>query len=102
MEKHRLARIEQYIVEFFQGRQQARILAKDLFDGTPEYANADLVRALEDLEKKKRLLVRHTYEGNDYITLTAQGAEFVGLALEGEGGEGLAMPHPPKSATPNV
>ena len=101
MEKHRLARIEQYIVEFFQDRQQARILAKELFDGTPEYANADLVRALEDLEKKKRLLVRHTYEGNDYVSLTAQGAELVGLALDGEGqGAGVAMPHPPKSATP--
>jgi hypothetical protein len=99
MEKHRLARIEQYIVEFFQDRQQARILAKELFDGTPEYANADLVRALEDLEKKKRLLVRHTYEGNDYITLTTQGADLVGLTLHGEG---LAMPHPPKSAISNV
>src|SRR5215213_743700 len=63
MEKHRLARIEQYILEFFQQRQLTRIMAKDLFDSTPEYANADLVRALEDLEKKQRLLVRHTYDG---------------------------------------
>ena len=99
MEKHRLARIEQYILEFFQDRQQSRILAQDLFDSTPEYANADLVRALEDLEKKQRLVVRHTYEGNDYVSLTAQGADLVGLALEGEG---LALPHPPRSATPNT
>ncbi|HEX6044293.1 MAG TPA: hypothetical protein VFZ22_07375 [Pyrinomonadaceae bacterium] len=100
MEKHRLARIEQYILEFFQRRQHTRIVAKDLFDSTPEFANADLVRALEDLEKKQRLLVRHTYEGNDYVTLTVQGAELIGLALENE--EGAAVPHPPKSATPNI
>ena len=99
MEKHRLARIEQYILEFFQNRQHSRILAKDLFDSTPEYANADLVRALEDLEKKRRLLVRHTHEGNDYVSLTVQGGDLVGLALEDEG---LALPHPPKSATPNI
>jgi hypothetical protein len=100
MEKHRLARIEQYIVEFFQLRQQTRILAKDLFDSTHEYANADLVRALEDLEKKKRLLVRHTYEGNDYVSLTAQGTEIVGLEQSPLESDATAMPHPPKSATP--
>jgi hypothetical protein len=99
MEKHRLARIEQYILEFFQERQQSRILAKDLFDSTPEYANADLVRALEDLEKKKRLLVRHTYEGNDYVSLTTQGASIVGVDQAELDGETSAMPHPPKSAT---
>ncbi len=101
MEKHRLARIEQYILEFFRQRQQPRLLAKDLFDSTPEYANADLVRALEDLEKKRRLLVRHTYEGNDYLTLTAQGAAMVCVEQVEFDGEASALPHPPKSATRN-
>ena len=101
MEKYRLARIEEYILEFLQHRQQTRILAKDLFDSTPEYANADLVRALEDLEKKQRLLVRHTYEGNDYVSLTAQGASLVGVVQVELEGESTAMPHPPKSATSN-
>lgn len=77
MEKHRLARIEQYVMEFFQLRQATRILTKDLFDSTAEYANADLVRALEDLEKRQRLLVRYTYEGSDYLSLTEQGAAIV-------------------------
>ena len=99
MEKHRLERIEEYILEFFQHRQQTRILAKDLFDSTPEYANADLVRALEDLEKKRRVLVRHTYEGNDYLTLTAQGAGLIGLDQSALESDASAMPHPPKSAT---
>jgi hypothetical protein len=101
MEKQRLALIEQYILNFLEHQQQTRILAKDLFDSTPEYANADLVRALEDLEKKKRLLVRHTYEGNDYVSLTAQGASLLGVDQVELEGEASAMPHPPKSATSN-
>ena len=99
MEKHRLAQIEKYILEFFQQRQQSRILAKDLFDSTPEYANADLVRALEDLEEQKRLLVRHTYEGSDYVTLTAQGAGIVGFDQSEIESKSPVMPHPSKSAT---
>ncbi|HEU4713783.1 MAG TPA: hypothetical protein VFS76_19605 [Pyrinomonadaceae bacterium] len=99
MDKQRLERIERYILGFIQNRQQTRILAKDLFDSTAEYANADIVRALEDLEKHERLLVRHTYEGNDYITLTPQGAIYVGFEQSDLENEGSAMPHPPRSAT---
>lgn len=99
MDKHKLQQIEEYILGFFQRRQQSRILAKDLFDSTAEYANADLVRALEDLEKKYRLLVRYTHEGNDYVSLTPQGAIYVGLEPSDIENEPSAMPHPPKSAT---
>lgn len=99
MDKHRLQQIEQYILGFIQRRQQSRILAKELFDSTAEYANADLVRALEDLEKKHRLLVRYTQDGNDYVSLTAQGAIYVGLEPSDVENEPSAMPHPPKSAT---
>jgi len=99
MDKHRLAEIEKYIINFFQEQEQSRILAKALFDSTTLYANADIVRALEDLEKRERLLVRHTTEGNDYISLTAQGITLLGLeegVIESDAG---ALPHPPKSAT---
>lgn len=101
MEKQRLARIEQYILGFFQRRQQGRILAEELFDSTAEFANADLVRALEDLEKKRRLLVRYTDEGNDYISLTPQGAMEIGLDPTDMETENSVIPHPPKSATTN-
>src|ERR1041385_2617003 len=97
MEKRRLVEIEKYVVNYFQEQQQSRILAKDLFDSTAAYANADLVRALEDLEKRERLLVRHTTEGNDYISLTPIGTAVVGL--DGTNIESEALPHPPKSAT---
>ena len=99
MDKHRLEQIEKYVIGFFQARQQSRILAKELFYSTSAYANADIVRALEDLEKKERLLVRHTTEGNDYISLTPQGVERLGLAQAQVEDEPPAMPHPPKSAT---
>jgi DNA-binding PadR family transcriptional regulator len=99
MNKHRLEQIEKYVISFFQARQQTRILAKELFESTSAYANADIVRALEALEKKERLLVRHTTEGNDYISLTPQGVEHLGLWQAPVEDELPAMPHPPKSAT---
>ena len=99
MDRWRLERIESYILGYFQSKQHTRILAKDLFDSTVEYANADIVRALEDLEKKQRLLVRHTTEGNDYISLTDEGAAFIGLHERDVEDNSPALPHPPKSAT---
>ena len=102
MEKQRLRQIEQYVLDFIREQQQTRILAKELFDSTRVYANADIVRALEDLEKKERLLVRHTSDGNDYISLTAQGIADLGLGQADVVDEVAAMPHPPKSATKSV
>lgn len=99
MDKHRLEQIEKYVIGFFQAREQTRILARELFESTSAYANADIVRALEDLEKQERLLVRHTTEGNDYISLTPQGVERLGLQEAPVEDDLPAMPHPPKSAT---
>ena len=99
MDKRRLEQIERYIINFFQEQQRSRILAIDLFESTSAYANADIVRALEDLEKKERLLVRHTTEGNDYISLTPQGIARLGLDGSDVEIETTAIPHPPKSAT---
>lgn len=99
MDKRRLEEIERYVISFFQEQQQSRILAKDLFDSTTAYANADIVRALEDLEKRERLLVRHTTGGNDYVSLTTVGIAHLGLEETDIENEAGALPHPPKSAT---
>jgi len=99
MDKHRLQAIEKYVINFFEEQQQSRILAKDLFDSTGAYANADIVRALEDLEKRERLLVRHTTEGNDYISLTSLGVAHLGLEETDIESDAGTLPHPPKSAT---
>lgn len=102
MDKRRLEQIEKYVLGFFQGEQRTRILAKELFASTATFANADLVRALEDLEKKERLLVRHTKEGNDYVSLTPDGAARLGLRAVALDDDLPAIPHPPKSATKGV
>ena len=101
MDRGRLQAIEQYVLRFFQAKGHTRILATELFGSTGEYANADLVRALEDLEKTHRLLVRHTTEGNDYISLTQQGVAELGFA-EIDPEDSSLLPHPPKSATRNT
>ena len=101
MDKRRLAEIEQYVINFFQEQQQSRVVAKDLFDSTTVYANADIVRALEALEKTERLLVRHTTDGNDYISLTPHGVAYLGLDERDVESE-TTLPHPPKSATKTI
>ena len=98
MDRRRLEQIELYVLGFFQTTGRSQISAQELFDSTAEFANGDIVRALEDLEKMQRLLVRHTTDGNDYVTLTAQGAAQLGLN-QTDIEHGSALPHPPKSAT---
>jgi hypothetical protein len=99
MNRQRLEQIERYVLGYFQARRQTRLVAKELFDSNGEYANSDMVRALEDLEKHERLLVRHTTEGNDYISLTPQGVVHLGLDDVEMEIDATALPHPPKSAT---
>ena len=96
MRKEVLARVEEYVLGFFKQRGAARALAREIFDSSPGYANADIVRALEDLEKRQRALVRHTEEGDDWVSLTPEGARLAGLPAPDE--PPPAMPHPPKSS----
>ena len=99
MEKRRLESIERYIFTLFRDRGTPKLLAKEIFDSTDEFANADLVRAFEDLEKKWRLLVRHTNEGNDWVELTPEGAAYAKVDQIEAIDQPDAVPHPPKSAT---
>ena len=98
MEKQRLERIERHVLGLFRGRGTTNILAKEIFASTDEFANADLVRAFADLENKWRLLVRHTNEGNDWISLTPAGAHVAEIEHMEIVGQTTALPHPPKSA----
>jgi hypothetical protein len=99
MEKRRLERIERYILALFRDRRTVKLLARDIFESTDEFANADLVRAFEDLEKKWRLLVRYTNEGNDWVSLTREGAASAKVNQSEVELQPEALPHPPKSAT---
>jgi hypothetical protein len=95
MDKRRLARLEEYVFGLFRAAGTTRLLAREVFESTSEYANADLVRAFEDLEKKRRLLVRYTDEGNDWLQLTPEGAAHAGLD---ETEPPTVFPHPPRSS----
>ena len=97
MNKAVLALVEEYVLGFFRRRGETRLLAREIFDSSPDIANADLVRAFEDLEKRQRALVRHTEEGDDWVILTPEGARLAGLPAPDE--PPSAPPHPPKSST---
>jgi hypothetical protein len=97
MEKRKLEAIESFIFTVFKSRNISRLLAKEIFESSTEFANADLVRAFEDLEKRWRLLVRYTDEGHDWISLTPEGASYVDVPLSDDNSG--VMPHPPRSST---
>jgi hypothetical protein len=99
MEKQKLKRIEEYIFSLFRNRGTTRLLAREIFESTDEFANADLVRAFEDLEKRWRFLLRYTKEGNDWVSLTPEGAAHAGVNQPEFGERPEVLPHPPKSST---
>ena len=67
-----LAHVEQDVVDFFARHGVTRVLTEALFNEIP-HAHADVVRALEDLEKQGRMLARRTEAGNDWVYLTNVG-----------------------------
>jgi len=101
MNKVKREAIESSVIEFFSERNSAKLLTKDLFHALPQYANSDLVRAFEDLEKTKRLLVRYTQDGDDWISLTNTGVERAGMQLGRNELVTAVHPHPPRSSMPS-
>ena len=98
MKEQRLQQIEEDVFDFFKSHRATKLLTRVIFEGMSEYANADLVRAFEDLEKRQRLLVRYTDEGDDWIHLTPEVVRYAGMT-EFETGKPESLPHPPKSST---
>jgi hypothetical protein len=96
--KYKLAEIERYIFQFFAERRTNTLPTKEFFDRTPQYTNSDIVRAVEDLEERWRLLVRYTKDGDDWIQLTPDGVAYVGSDEFVTIQEPEALPHPPKSS----
>jgi len=97
MNKDRLARVEEYVLGLFRQTGETRLLARQIFDASPGFANADIVRAFEDLGKRQRALIRHTEEGDDWVSLTTEGARLAGLPAPDD--PQPAFPPPPKSST---
>lgn len=63
--------LERSILDVIRLHGNERMLTQVIFDELP-HAHADIVRALEHLEKSHRLLVRHTDQGNDWVELIRQ------------------------------
>ena len=76
--RRRLAALERDVLDCFARHRVRRLLTQSLFADLP-HAHADVVRALEDLEKQGGLLIRETDNGNDWLLLTPAGAEEAGL-----------------------
>jgi hypothetical protein len=74
-----LTLIERHVLALFQNIRLTRLLTERVLDQLP-YAHADIVRALEDLEKQRQLIVRRTENGNDWVFLTEEGVRATGLA----------------------
>ena len=100
MNRARQEKIELSVIDLFSQRKTATLLTKELFRGLPQYSNADLVRAFEDLEKTKRLVVRYTLDGDDWISLTNTGVEHAGVPVGTNDFVNTVHPHPPRSSTP--
>jgi hypothetical protein len=66
---HRLTDLERDIMRAFNRHHVSRLATQVILDELP-HAHADIVRALEDLEKRHRYLVRRTEGGNDWLILT--------------------------------
>lgn len=77
--RRRLAALERDVLDCFARYRTRRLLTQSLLAELP-HAHADVVRALEDLEKQGGLLTRQTEEGNDWVFLTPVGAEAAGVA----------------------
>src|SRR6266550_9310808 len=74
MRRRRLGNLERAVLSAFQVHRTVRLRTDILLNELP-YAHADTIRALEDLEKQGRLLVRRTEEGSDWLFLTEAGVE---------------------------
>ena len=72
--RRRLAAVERDVLDCFARHGTRRLRTDAVFAELP-YAHADVVRALEDLEKQGGLLIRQTEGGSDWLLLTPVGTE---------------------------
>jgi hypothetical protein len=91
-----LSVLEQTVLDLFRLEQTVRLRTQFIFTSLVTHANADLVRAFEDLEQRWRLVIRYTDAGEDWLQLTPAGATAVGLSPASTAGHPV-VPHPPKS-----
>lgn len=75
-----LQQIDLYVLDFLRRAGGGRVVTQRLFSDQV-YANADLVRSFEHLERDHRLLLRVTENGVDWLELTENGAASLEVAM---------------------
>ncbi len=75
--------VEEQVLQEFARQNATTLPTSALFDHSGGQANADVTRALTDLEQHRRLLIRYTWDGTDWVTLTELGSTRRSLATNG-------------------
>lgn len=68
-----LATAEEHILRTFANHSATTLSTSLLFEESGAFSTADVSRALARLEHRERALLRYTWEGNDWVTLTLRG-----------------------------
>jgi hypothetical protein len=64
---------EEHVLETFARHDATTISTALLFEESGSFANADIARALARLEHGEHALLRYTWDGTDWVTLTLRG-----------------------------
>jgi hypothetical protein len=68
-----LATAEDHVLRTFANHEATTLSTSLLFEESGTFSTADVSRALARLEHRERALLRYTWEGNDWVTLTLRG-----------------------------
>src|SRR5947199_8733637 len=86
---------EEHVLETFLRHEATTLSMSLLFDESAPFAHADIARALAQLEHGERALLRYSWEGTDWVTLTVRGVARRGdrtASGERRSGRGGAQP----------
>jgi hypothetical protein len=64
---------EEQVLRAFAQHQATTLSTSLLFDESAPFTHADIARAIAHLEQQERLLIRYTWDGTDWVTLTLLG-----------------------------
>jgi hypothetical protein len=79
--RRRLTELQRRVLDAFARRATTRLAMPVLLADLP-HAHADVIRAIEDMEKRRRILERRTEGGSDWLLLTREGARAAGVRSE--------------------
>jgi len=94
--RRRFTELQRSVLRAFTDRASTRLSMQALLEELP-HANADVIRAIEDLEKRPRLLERRTEGGSEWLVLTREGARAAGVKRsESDAGASVSPPPQPQ------